>query len=279
MHILQAIVLGIIQGLTEFLPVSSSGHLVLAQHLLGVQEPSLSMSILLHLGTLSAVMIVFWRDWLAMLRHPFKSHVFWMLVLATLPAVFSSLLLTDLIEQQSGKYSSGLILGICFLFTALLLLLAEAWSSRRRVTGRHAKRPPPQDVADITPKQALGMGVMQGIAVLPGISRSGSTMVGGLFCGLNRTTAAKFSFMMSAPAIVGSVVFDLKDLVSGDSPVFADGWIAPVLGILVAGVVGYLAIRWMLRLLERVSLRVFALYVGIVGALVLLDSTVFHLFF
>lgn len=275
MQVLQAVFLGILQGLTEFLPVSSSGHLLLAQKLLGV-EPSLTMSILLHLGTLVAVFIVFWRDWWAMLKNPFKSHVFRMLVVATLPAVAATLLLEDFITMQSSKYSSGLVLGICFLVTAVLLFASEAWAARHKQTGKRHKK---QDVEDVSLKQALAMGGMQAVAILPGISRSGATIVGGLFAGLDRTVAAKFSFMMSVPAILGGLVFDLKDIITGEAQALSEGILAPLAGIVVAGVVGYFAIRWMLKLLSRVSLRVFGVYVAVVGLLVILDSTVFHQFF
>lgn len=275
MQVLQAIFLGVLQGLTEFLPVSSSGHLLMAQKLLGV-EPSLTMSILLHLGTLIAVLVVFWRDWWAILKNPFKSHVFRMLVVATLPAVAATLLLENIVTTQSSKYSSGLVLGICFLFTAVLLFVAEAWAARHTRSGRRHKK---QDVEDVTLKQALAMGGMQAVAILPGVSRSGATIVGGLFSGLDRTLAAKFSFMMSVPAILGGLVFDLKDMITGDTTAFSEGILAPLVGILVAGVVGYVTIRWMLKLLQRVSLRVFGIYTAVVGLLIILDSTVFHRFF
>lgn len=275
LEIIQAVILGVIQGLTEFLPVSSSGHLMLVQRIFGVAEPSLTMTILLHLGTLVAVFVVFWRDWWAMLKNPFKNHVFWMLVLATLPTIPVALLLKDVVDGPL----SGLLLGICFLVTGLLLTLAEWFSSRRRPVGRHSRRSQLVSVESVTPKQALSMGAMQAVAILPGVSRSGSTIVGGLFAGLPRTTAAKFSFMMSAPAILGSLILELKDIVTGEARIFTEGWLAPMIGVVVSGIVGYLAIRWMLKLLNRVSLRVFAVYVGILGVLVLLDTTVFHLFF
>lgn len=272
MNVLQAALLGLIQGLAEFLPISSSGHLLLAEKLLGIQEGGPLLTILLHLGTLIAVFAIFWRDWWEMLKNPFKNRVFWMLVLATLPAVVVALLF----EKQIDDLFSGWFLGCSFLITALLLMAAELFS-RRAVTGKHASKA--ADVRQVGVKQALVMGGMQAFAILPGVSRSGSTMVGGMWAGLNRSTAAKFSFMMSAPAILGSLVFEAKDLFGAEAAVLADGWLAPLVGIVVAAVCGFFAIRWMMNLVQRVSLKWFALYVAIVGVLVLVDQLFFGHFF
>lgn len=274
MNLFEAIILGIVQGFSEFLPISSSGHLVLVQKLLGVPEPSLLMTVLLHVGTLVPVIVIFWRDWWEMLKNPFKSNVFWMLVLATLPAVAAALLFE---EQINALFGSGWFLGYEFLITAALLLLGERVVARRPVKrGRHSRS---EDVDSVTTLQAGVMGVMQAVAIMPAISRSGSTIVGGLFTGLNRQTAAKFSFMMSAPAILGSLLFELKDLFGAETPVFAQGILAPLVGILVAAVCGYVAIRWMLRLLQKTPLTVFAAYVAVIGVLVLVDQYITHLVF
>ncbi len=274
MNLLQAIVLGVIQGLAEFLPISSSGHLLLAQAALGIPEPSLLLAILLHVGTLLAVLIVFWRDWWAMLKNPFKSRVFWMLVLASLPAMLVAVLLGDTLDALFAKPSMHWYLGIFFLITALLLVLAERFGRRSTPRGRHSRK---LDVEDITTTQALAMGAMQGVALLPGVSRSGSTIVGGIFSGVPRSVATKFSFMMSVPAIVGSLIFETKDLLTGgEANLFADGWLMILISVLVAAVCGYAAIRWMLHLVRRASLNWFALYVAILGVLVLVDHFFFH---
>lgn len=272
MNVLQAAILGLIQGLAEFLPISSSGHLMLAEKLLGIKEGGLLLTVLLHLGTLIAVFVIFWQDWWAMLKNPFKNRVFWMLVLATLPAVVVALFF----EEQIDTLFSGWFLGCSFLITALLLMAAELFS-RRSVTGKHASKA--ADVRQVGVKQALAMGGMQAFAVLPGVSRSGSTMVGGMWAGLNRSTAAKFSFMMSAPAILGSLVFEAKDLFGAEAIAFTGGWLAPLVGIVVAAVSGFFAIRWMMNLVQRVSLKWFALYVAIVGVFVLVDQLFIGRFF
>jgi len=268
MDILQAAILGVIQGLAEFLPISSSGHLLLVQAAMDIPESfRLLMTVLLHGGTLAVVLAVFWRDWWEMLQNPFKSKVFWLLVLATLPAAALGALLNDRIDQL---FADPWFVGVFFLCTAALLLLAEHFAKRP------ARKP---DVGEVRTRNALAMGAMQGVALLPGLSRSGSTIVGGMLSGLDRVTATKFSFMMSAPIILGSLLFEVKDLFGMEGGIAAavpGGWLAPLVGMLVAAASGYFAIRWMLRLVQRVSLRWFALYTGALGALVLADRFVFH---
>jgi undecaprenyl-diphosphatase len=236
---------------------------LLAQTALGM-EPSLLLTVLMHLGTLVAVLAVFWRDWWKMLRHPLKSRVLWMLVIATVPAAVAGWLLGDAVENvlQTPEY-----VGFFFLVTALLLVAAELFSRNRGRVGRHARR---QDVESVNVGQAVAMGFMQAVAIVPGVSRSGSTITGGMLTGLNRGTASKFSFMMSAPIILGSAVFEAKNAFSGLGATIqqSDG-LALLAGVLVAAVSGYLAIRWMLRLVRRVPLYWFALYAGVLGALVI----------
>jgi len=260
--------------LAEFLPVSSSGHLAIAMAAMGIEEEPLLLAVLFHLGTLVAVLVVFWRDWWEMLKNPLKSKVLWLLVLATLPAAVLGMLLSSRISEI---FAAAWFVGVFFLLTALLLLVAEHFAKHPVPTGRHARK---SDIQDVGVKHALAMGVMQGVALFPGLSRSGSTIVGGMLSGLNRATATKFSFMMSAPIILGSTIFEARDLFKvegGIAGALSGGWLAPLIGILVAGVSGYFAIRWMLKLVQRVSLRWFALYTGILGVLVLLDHFVFGL--
>ena len=203
MKILHAAILGIIQGLAEFIPISSSGHLELARRLMGLTENDAVMTlltVLLHAGTLIAIVVVFWPDWLDILKKGIvKSKVFWLLVLASVPALIAALGLKFLgLEENKG------FLGIAFLVTGLFLMIAEKASHR----GRHIKTD-----AEVGPKHALTMGCMQTLAMLPGVSRSGSTILGGLISGLDRKKAVKFSFMMSAPAILGSLLMEGKDAV------------------------------------------------------------------
>lgn len=268
---IKTILLGIVQGLSEFLPISSSGHLVLLQKVLNMPETGLLLEILLHVGTLAAVLAVFWRDWLEMLRHLFTSKPVRLLIVATLPAVVATLLFSDLLEATFG----GWFLGVSFLITAALLTASDALARRAVPKGRHTRA----EVEDMRYTQALAMGAMQAFAIVPGISRSGSTIVGGLAAGVTKQTAAKFSFLMSAVATVGSLVFKLKDLLEAGGAAFEGGWTAAVLGMAAAAVSGYLAIRWMLQLIQRVSLKWFGLYTAALGLLVLMDQLFFGLVF
>ncbi len=257
MSILQAVLLGLVQGLGEFLPISSSGHLLLARMVMGLtidETPAYHMlDILLHVGTLIPVIIVFWKDWWAILRNPFRSKTLLLLFIASLPTLLFKVMFDDFISSCD----TGWFLGISFLMTGFILVLSEAISEHHRKT-----------VDQPNYKHAIVMGCMQGIALLPGVSRSGSTLAGGLASGLNRKSAAKFSFMMSAPAIVGALIIDGKEAIE-------EGWIhdldliPTLVGILVAAVCGYVAIRFMLSLISRVSLNWFALYVSLLGLLIL----------
>ncbi len=257
MSILQAVLLGLVQGIGEFLPISSSGHLLLARMVMGLtidETPAYHMlDILLHVGTLIPVIIVFWKDWWAILRNPFRSKTLLLLFIASLP----TLLFKVIFDEFISSCDTGWFLGISFLMTGFILVLSEAISEHHRKT-----------VDQPNYKHAIVMGCMQGIALLPGVSRSGSTLAGGLASGLNRKSAAKFSFMMSAPAIVGALIIDGKEAIE-------EGWIhdldliPTLVGILVAAVCGYVAIRFMLSLISRVSLNWFALYVSLLGLLIL----------
>ena len=256
MSILQAAVLGLVQGLGEFLPISSSGHLLLGRILMGFNDNTAAykmLDILLHVGTLLPVLIVFWKDWWAILKNPFRSKTLLLLFIASLPALAVKVIFDDFIDAAD----TGWLLGVCFLLTGLLLLLAEFASDRNRTQKEHPGF-----------LNAIVMGAMQGLALLPGVSRSGSTLAGGLFSGLNRRSAAKFSFMMSAPAIVGSLL--IEGYGAYKDGLFEALAIVPTLvGILVAAVSGYLAIRFMLRLISNASLNWFALYVALLGVAIL----------
>ncbi len=257
MNILQAALLGLVQGLGEFLPISSSGHLLLGRIFMGLNDQTAAykmLDIFLHVGTLIPVLIVFRKDWLAILKNPFKSKTLLMLFVASLPALVVKVLFDDFLDGAD----TGWFMGISFLMTGFFLLIAETLSNRMK-----AKTESPNLL------QSIIMGVMQGVALLPGVSRSGSTLAGGLLAGVDRKGAAKFSFMMSAPAIAASLFIEgygaMKD------GLLAELSLLPTLiGIAVAAVSGYLAIRFMLRLITRVSLNWFALYVAILGVAFLL---------
>lgn len=252
MNAIQAALLGLIQGLGEFLPISSSGHLLLAEQLMGIDTAGgayMMLTILLHVGTLIPVIIVFWQEWWGMISHPLQNRKLWgMLIVASLPALIVHVL--DLDES----FESGWFLGVSFLITAVLLLILEAASGRKDKPGKN--RPGWLN--------AIVMGCFQAVALLPGVSRSGSSITGGVVSGLDRKAAAKFSFMMSAPAIAGSLLLEGKDAIKNGT--FKSIELVPTLiGVIVACVTGYLAIRFMLKLISKVSMGWFAVYVALIG--------------
>ena len=263
MSVIQALILGLIQGLAEFLPISSSGHLTLGQMFFNLNDIPMTLDILLHLGTLIAVFAVYWKKIWNMIAHPIHSELKWVVV-ATIPTVIAALLLGDFID----KLFEGAYLGFSFLLTSFVLVLGEAVNRLR--TRKHKK---------VNFMDALVMGCMQAVAITPGLSRSGSTICGGMFSGLTRKRAADFSFMMSIPAILGSAVLDLKDMFdeAGEMGVsfgaqFAEriaemGGVVPVLvAVITAAVSGYLAIKLMLAVVKRFGMRWFAVYTFLLGA-------------
>lgn len=266
--------LATIQGLTEFLPISSSGHLVLAQSALGFSEPGLTIDIVVHLGTLAAVLVVYRRDVLVLVRGLFEGA--WreplLVVVATLPTVYVGLVHGDRVEElfSSPRFAAKALFG-----TAVILLLGE-WA-RRRQLGREA--PPGEALATAQEPGglqafragvhlpslwgALAIGVAQSLAILPGISRSGSTIAAGLLVGLAPRSAARFSFLMAIPAILGAAVLKLPDALEVESSVSALdlAWAA-----LIAAIVGWLALRVLLAFLGRGAFAWFALYCALLGA-------------
>ena len=260
MNFLLAAFMGLFQGLTEFLPVSSSGHLNLLHALFGLDiEHQLLFNILLHVGTLIPVIIVFWKDWVDMLLHPIKNKTLLLLFIASLPALAAKVLFGDQLDYFE---THNTILGVCFLFTGLLLFLSQKWSIRREQSDKQTKQ--------VGFFHALCMGCMQAVGILPGISRSGSTIFGGIASGLTREKAAKFSFMMSAPAIVAGFLSEGYSAFKAGAFSVSGDWAAIVIGVIVAGVSGYFSIRFMLRLIAKASLNWFALYVTVLGILVII---------
>lgn len=254
-----AVLLGLVQGLAEFLPISSSGHLNLIQALFGVDvEHQLLFNLLLHAGTLVAVLIVFWRDWVQMILHPIKNKTLLLLFIASLPALVAKLLFD---EQLDDLETHNVLLGVCFLITGLMLVLTQWLSQRREGTGTEKR--------EVGVIEAVVMGCLQAVGMLPGISRSGSTIFGGVSAKLNRETAAKFSFMMSMPAIVAGLLSEGKSALDAGGIQFGADLPAVLIGMVVAGVSGYLAIRFFLKLITKVSLNWFALYVSLLGILVI----------
>lgn len=262
MTILQAVILGLVQGLTEFLPVSSSGHLVLLNNIFGIREGQAFFAVMVHLGTLIAVIIVLRKEIAEILRRPF-GRMTWLLIVSTIPIVVFALFFDDFIQAAFG----GKFLGFAFIATGIVLTLSETMSK----TSVNAKK------ENVTYPSAFFMGIMQGIAILPGVSRSGMTIAGGLFSGLTRKTCAKFAFLMSIPAILGSAVLEgMNAFKTGFANV---EWFPTAIGMVCALISGFIAVRLMLNLIAKKKLYGFAIYVLILGVLVLLDQFVFHMFF
>lgn len=262
MNAIQALILGAVQGLTEFLPVSSSGHLLVLEKVFGL-APDLTLNILLHLGTLLAIFAVYWERIWNMVRHPIKSELRWLIV-ATIPAVIAALAI-DFDEAFEGKFIAW-----SFYLTSIVLLAGTAFNKWRHKTRSLHKH--------IHWYDALVMGCMQAVAILPGLSRSGSTISGGLATGLSHKRAADFSFLMSIPAILGSAVLDLKDvLFDGAGAGLAIDPIPTLVGVAAAALFGLIAIKGFLALIRKVSLNVFAIYTFVLGTLLMLNNYVFHL--
>lgn len=259
MSILTGALLGLLQGLAEFLPISSSGHLNLMQALWGLEiEHQLLFNILLHVGTLIAVAVVFWKDWLDMIAHPIKNKTLLLLVIASLPALAAKIIFDQPLDYLE---THNILLGVCFLVTGLMLMLAQSLSVRHQRQGVEKRQ--------VGPLEALIMGCLQAVGMLPGISRSGSTIFGGISSGLSRQTAAKFSFMMSVPAILGGLLSEGKDaLESGLN--FGSDLPAIIVGMVVAAISGYIAIRFFLHLISHSTLNWFALYVTVLGIVVII---------
>ena len=264
-----AMLLGFVQGLCEFLPVSSSGHLLLMQRMFGIEEGAMFFTVMLHLATLVAVGIVYWKTIWKLVRRPFQKTV-GLLLLALVPTVILALLFKK-IEPFRSFYEAaeaGQYLGFCFLLTTLLLLISD----RIRIPREKQRRMKQMRVSD-----ALIIGGLQGVGVLPGVSRSGSTISGALFAGLNRKAAADFSFLLSIPSIIGGAVLEIPDAVQeGIGGIEITCVIA---GMIVAGVTGYFAIKLVLAAIKRKKLWGFAVYTGVLGVLVLVDQFVTHIFF
>ncbi|GHU73141.1 undecaprenyl-diphosphatase 3 [Spirochaetia bacterium] len=274
MSLFEAILLGLIQGITEFLPVSSSGHLVLFQKILGISEPALFFDTMVHVGTLAAVFVVLWKDIRDILRRIIQPLTGY-LILATLPAVIIALVCKDQIE---AAFASGSFLGFAFLITAALLTCSELLSRRAGAAGLKGKD-------EIRWPDALIIGILQGVAIIPGVSRSGATLSGALSRKLNRDFAARFSFLLSIPAILGALVLQVKDLLDPAEGIAESaagsgiGALPIIAGTLVAAVVGFFSVRLMLKIVRERSLLGFALYTGILGVLVLIDQFGTHILF
>jgi undecaprenyl-diphosphatase len=266
MTILQSLLLGIIQGLTEFLPVSSTAHLLLAQRLLGIDPNTPGMfayNVLVQWGTLVAVIIFYWADlwaigraWLVGLwkRQPFvdpQARMGWYLIIGSLPALAAGFLFKPVVEWLFRTQIYEAIIRLWL--TVALLVIAERLGKRTR------------SLDSLTWKDALWVGLAQILAVIPGASRSGSTITGGMLRHLDRPAAARFAFLLSVPVMLAAGAYETLGLL--DLPDLASFLPIMLAGFLSAGVVGYLAIRWLLSYLTKHSLYDFAIYCAVIGTL------------
>lgn len=258
MTILVAIILGIIQGLTEFLPVSSSGHLVLFEQIFGIKVDCLFFDIVVHLGTLVAVVIVFHKSIWDMIKHPLceKSQK---LIFATIPTIIIALLFKDFFKNSFD----GNLLFVGFFVTSIFMFIAD-YSCKHNYQYKN-----------LSFGNAIMMGIFQGFAILPGISRSGSTITSALVQGVRRNESAEFSFLMSIPAIIGSLVFELFDISSTPLQISA---VSMILGFVFSAIFGYLAIRLMLKIVKKAKFVWFGIYMLLLSIFVALNKFVLHLF-
>ncbi len=260
MQIIQAIILGLTQGLTEFIPVSSSGHLILVGHLIHFQGSSLAFDTALDIGTLAALLIYFHRDFIelavALVKKGEKTRLAWLLALATIPAVISGTLLESFVQT----HRSNMLVGFNLALIALFMLWADHYGKRVH------------NLSKVTTPKAFRIGLAQALAVVPGVSRSGITISAGLFEGLDRVAATRFSFLLSAPIIAGAMV---KASFSGAglTQIGSEKGLV-IAGSLAAAVSGWWAIRFMLKYLEHHSLSAFAYYRLAVGAIVFVMALV-----
>ena len=250
MNAFEAVILGIIQGLTEFLPVSSSGHLAVVQQFFGIKEPVLAFDVVLHIGTLVPVFIVFRDEIWAILRHPLQKMT-GLLIAATIPAVVAGLLFGDVIEDLFGKIQ---IIAVCFIITAALLVIADNIKKTKKTD------------ADITYKDAVIVGLFQCVGIPPGISRSGAVITGSLVRGFNRGAATRFTFLLAIPAILGAAVLTGIKVINNNGAASGVSAVCYAAGFVAAMLSGYLAVRFMLALIRSAKLKYFSVYLVIAAA-------------
>lgn len=265
MPLYQAIVLAVIQGLTEFLPVSSTAHLALFPWFAGWTDPGLTFDVALHAGTLVAVLLYFWKMWLDMLmaaaglgpksdpKTGENRRLFWYLIIGTIPAGITGLLFE---KKADAEFRTPVVIGTALILVALFMWAAER-AGRRRETS----------LGQVTLADSIWIGIAQAIAVVPGVSRSGITMSAGLFRNLDRETDARFSFLLSTPIIAGAVL--KKGMELRHEGLGPDMTLPFVVGVIISGLVGYAVIAWLIRFLSRNTFKPFVIYRIALGIVVL----------
>lgn len=291
MSLLESIILGIIQGIAEFLPISSSGHLAIFKKIFGLRDVGLTFDILLHAGTLVAVFVVYWSDiwklikegvgiivdvcknigrffsskikkqntdYIKIVRTPYRKFVM-LIIVSTIPTGIFGVAFQKIFNLDNP---SLIIPGISLLITALMLYVVDDLPSGTKTP------------KEMTYKNGLIIGIAQGIATLPGISRSGTTLTVGILNGLDRKFAVKYSFIMSIPAILGACVLDLKDLFAPENALSSTELIYYLIGAVVAAVVGYICIRTLLVLFKNRKMKYFSYYCFVVGIIAIIANFV-----
>ncbi|MCL2386761.1 MAG: undecaprenyl-diphosphate phosphatase [Defluviitaleaceae bacterium] len=245
MNLFQAIILGIIQGISEFLPVSSSGHLLVFHHILGIeQEDNLTFIIVLNMGSLIPLLFVFRKDVWELIKKPFQKTTA-LLIIATIPLIIITLLFEDFIEST---FQVTRLLPVGFIITGVVLLISDRLKSKDK------------NIEDISYLDALLVGCAQACAVFPGISRSGSTLTATMARGVNRESAAKFSFLMSIPTAFGAMIFRFSRILRDPEMLEGLNFLNLGAGFITAAITGYFAINFMLAVIKTAKLKYFALY-------------------
>ncbi|MBQ6575774.1 MAG: undecaprenyl-diphosphate phosphatase [Lachnospiraceae bacterium] len=280
MDILKAVLMGIIQGATEFLPVSSSGHLALIKGLFGMDNASILFDVLLHFATLVAICVVFWKDvfklvaefglmcrdifenivtfgrslsapghseYIHVLSSPYRKFVL-LVIISTIPTGIIGIFMKNIVEFTT---SNLLVTGICLLCTGLILALSDFLADGDK------------KLKEMNNFDAFAIGVTQGVATLPGLSRSGTTIVAALLCGIDRKFAAKYSFIMSIPAVLGALILELFDL--GSESVSGGDVGCYIVGMIVAAVVGFFALKFIMNIVVSRYFKYFAYYCAAIG--------------
>ncbi|MDD2376176.1 MAG: undecaprenyl-diphosphatase UppP [Clostridia bacterium] len=262
-EIIRAVILGIIQGLGEFLPISSSAHLIFVRYLFGFPEMSISFDVALHFGTLIAVMFIFWKDWLTYIngvyqkvihkKSSFENNMFWYLVAATIPGAFIGFLLEEQIETVFR--SSMVIIAFTLAIMGVLIYIGDKYAEKK-----YTKQ---TNFESLTFKQTFIIGLSQALAIIPGFSRSGTTILTARLMGITREASAKFTFLLSTPIIFGAAMLKADELIKGFN-------LELVVGIFTAAIVGIIAIKFLLSYIKNNGFAIFAYYRIIIAIIVLI---------
>lgn len=265
MTVIQSIILGIVQGVGEFLPISSSAHLIIVPFLFNWPEHSLSFDVALHFGTLVAVAIMFYKDWIELLKgvfdkivhkkDSFNNRMFWYLVLATIPGALIGKLLEDQVESIFRNRAYIYIIALALGLMGVFIFIGDRYAAKK-YKGNET------EYKNLTLKQTFLIGLSQALAIIPGFSRSGTTILTARLLGVSREGAAKFTFMLSAPIIAGAAILKLPDMVIGFD-------ISLIIGIVVSAIVGILCIKFLLRYIKNNDFAIFAYYRVILAIIVL----------